>query len=129
MAHGMTTDEVKDFILNHMSDYGCWLYVSAKTTNSHYMKFRDRRLGSLTVRDHPGRKKYHYKWNLILGYDGEKIIKKDGVTRYYYNQNQILQLCNHIKNYAAYMDRIGPRLDWSDKRRKRGRKQNVQESD
>lgn len=125
MAHGMTTDEIKDFIIEHMSDYGCWLYVSAKTTNSHYMKFRDRRLGSLTVRDHPGRKKYQYKWNLILGYEGEMITKKDGYTRYYYNQNQILQLCLRIKAYAAYMDRLGPELEWSEKRRKRGRKQNL----
>lgn len=121
----MTTDELKDYMLVALEELGAWVYVSAVTTNSHYIKFRDRRLGSLTVRDHPGRKKYHYKWNLMIAYEGEKIIKKDGITRYFYTEKQILQLINHIRSYAAYMNRLGPELEWSKKRRKRGEKYKV----
>lgn len=124
----LTSHELKDFMMQELGDLGIWLYNSAITTSSHYLKFRDRRLGSLTIRDHPGRKKYYYKWNLIVGYQGERIIKKDGITRYFHSEESVLLLILHIRQYAAYMDRLGPELEWSEKRRKRGRKQKVQEA-
>jgi hypothetical protein len=119
-----TTDELKDILLDRLADIGAWLYNSAATTNSHYLKFHDRRVGSLTIRDHPGRKKYHYKWNLIIGYKGPHTIKDARVTRCFYDEKHLQDLIMHILNYHRTVTRDGTVQEWSEQRRARGRKQN-----
>ena len=41
-----------------------------------------------------------YKWNIVLGYHGDKRVIDKGITRFMYNENQLTNLFSHIKNYA-----------------------------
>lgn len=80
------------------------------TTSSIYLKFEDVRLGSCTVRDHKGRAKYKYKWNLISGWDGESCVKDNGVNRFFYNFDQMAEMVEHIVNYHKAIERADQRV-------------------
>ena len=100
---------VANTLIKRLHNHGIKVVVgnASITTSSLYLKFEDTRLGSLTVRDHKGRAKYRYKWNLISGYDGENVVMDKGVRRFFYNFDQVDQIIEHIKNYRNAIERNG----------------------
>lgn len=101
----MTTSEALASLETALKRRGIPLTVSNRsvTTSSIYCMFDvDVRIGSLTVRDHPGKEKYRYKWNLHKGHCGDNhVVIDDGVTWYIYNFDQIKEMADHIANYYA----------------------------
>lgn len=98
------TEVLRDIVLHELAPLGAYIYHEAKPNGrfksdpSIYIKFRNPKLRSLRIGDHDGREKYKYKWNLRT--DGREGIEKDnGVTRFYYHANAVLDLCKHIKHY------------------------------
>lgn len=77
-------------------------YVYHKAlTGSVYIKFKDERIGSLRIADHPGRKKYKYRWNLCIDYMHEsESIHDRGTTRWFYIGRDLYKMLRHIENYA-----------------------------
>ena len=93
-------NQIVDILLVALRDQGIYVYHRATSTSSVYLKFKDEQLRSLTVRDHTTIPKYRYKWNIIIGYRGTKKVMDRGVPRYMYNEKQLHQCIDHIKNYA-----------------------------
>lgn len=92
-------NKIVDICLKKLQPLGVYIHNRAVNTASVYLKFGDPRLKSLTIRDHKTIPKYRYKWNIILGYQGEARVIDAGITRYMYNEHQIDRLCAHILNY------------------------------
>lgn len=96
-----STGEVVDWLLAELKDLGIYVHNHAITTNSHYLKFADDRIGSIRVCDHPGKKKYAYRWNIWL--DGIKASYDEvdrNTRRWHYLASDFDDFLRHVRNYA-----------------------------
>ena len=73
-------------VISELNSLGieCYLWHKA-TTGSVYIRFKDVRMGSIRIGDHPGRDKLKYKFNLRndMGLSVGKWIKNGDNWRYY----------------------------------------------
>lgn len=97
--------QLAEEITQELADLGAYIYHHA-TTGSTYVKFEDERIGSLRIADHPGRKRYRYRWNLITdGLDRPEKLNDRGINRWYYPAQDVTDLLRHIRNYVRAIDR------------------------
>lgn len=88
------------------------------TTNSIYLKLDFGVCCGIRIADHNGKKKYHYRFNLIKDYKGEKATYYKSLISYFYTFNELEQLINDIQkekqaklqkygvqNYKLYMEK------------------------
>lgn len=59
------------------------------TTSSIYLKIDYGVACGIRIADHPGKKKYHYRFNVIKDYVGNKVIVKDNLVSYFFNFNEL----------------------------------------
>lgn len=89
-------DSTAEYLLRELKTLEAYIYHKAYPSNSIYIKFKDRRLGSIRISDHEGRSRYSYRWNLRSDIES----KNDKLNhRYYYNIKEINNMINHIINY------------------------------
>lgn len=91
--------EVSNKIIKSLTNKGFKIskYYS-KTTKSVYIKLDFGVCGGIRISDHRGKKKYHYKFNVIKGYKGPKQLNDAGYTRLFYNYYNTEELINDIQN-------------------------------
>lgn len=100
-----TVPELKEFVLLALGELEPYVYHTS-SWGSVYIKFPDQRIGSLRIADHPSRKHYRYRWNLLLKLgDHPGSVKKGKVTRWYYSKHSVDHMVYHILNYAAAIHR------------------------
>jgi len=86
---------------------GAFIRNCSVTTSSIYIKTPDG--FSLRVGDHNGKKKYTYKWNLLLGYSKKGFWEKDrGVWRFYCSNAETI--ANEINKNIQQKKSIEPLL-------------------
>lgn len=78
-------------------EMGSYIY-HVSSWNSVYIKFKSPLMRSIRVSDHPGRRKYRYKWNLVNKYSGKKLIVDRGYNRYFYSFKDIDKLIVDLKS-------------------------------
>lgn len=59
----MKPEDVYSLLIKEVNEYGGFIWHISKY-KSHYIKFRDTRLGSIRIADHKGRDKYKYKYDI-----------------------------------------------------------------
>ena len=99
-------DNTVKYLLKELEDLGAWVYHISKY-GSVYIKFEDEKLRSLRVADHPGRKKYKYKWNLMTKGGIRNGLREEvdrGVNRFYYSPDKCKDLVTHIRSYKRKID-------------------------
>ena len=82
----------KDFIVHRYNSY---------TTSSIYLKLDYGLSCGIRIADHPGKKKYHYRFNVIKDYKGDKAISNGRLISYffnYYELNKVLEAVQKEKN-------------------------------
>lgn len=90
----------------------------AHSTSSIYLKLDYGVACGIRIADHPGKKKYSYRFNVIKDYKGDKVIVKDGLICRFYDFTELEDVINAvqkekqekinkygIKNYQMYMER------------------------
>ena len=90
----------------------------AYSTNSIYLKLDYGIACGIRIADHPGKKKYSYRFNIIKDFKGDKVILKDGLICRFYDYTELenvlkdvkeekqKKLCRYgINNYNLYMKR------------------------
>jgi len=88
------------------------------STSSIYLKLDFGVACGIRIADHPGKKKYHYRFNVLKDYDGNEVINKDNLVSYFFNYNELDKLLNAVQkekqdkinkyglqNYQMYMER------------------------
>ena len=91
---------------------------NSHTTSSIYIKLDYGLSCGIRIADHPGKKKYSYRFNVIKDYDGDKVIVKDGLICQFYDFTELENIINAVqkekydkinkyglKNYQKYMER------------------------
>jgi len=62
---------------------------NSKSTSSIYLKLDYGVACAIRIADHPGKKKYSYRFNIIKNYSGNKTIIKDGLICYFYDFSEL----------------------------------------
>ncbi len=96
----MTAKQVANHLTNDLKSLKPYYYCKAQS-GSIYIKFADDRLRSIRIADHPGIKKYHYKWNLIKGWQESNQQPQSKYTRFFYSWDDYQSMVEHILNYAC----------------------------
>ena len=91
---------------------------NAVTTNSIYLKLDFGVCCGIRIADHSGKKKYHYRFNVVKNHDGDKIIYFKNLISFFYTFEELPQLLKEVQkerqlkqqryginNYKSYMEK------------------------
>lgn len=113
----MTGNEVTNILVSKLLDMGFIVHrYNSHSTSSIYLKLDYGLSCGIRIADHPGKKKYSYRFNVIKDYVGNKVILKDGLICRFYDFNELDSVLNAVqqekqqklnkyglKNYQMYM--------------------------
>ena len=90
----------------------------AYSTDSIYLKLDFGVCCGIRISNHQGKKKYHYRFNVIKDYEGDKITHFENLVSYFYKFDELPQLIKKVveekedkikkyglENYKKYMKR------------------------
>ena len=114
----MNEKQMAKILINKLSKLGFTIHrYDAVTTKSIYLKLDFGVCCGIRIADHNGKKKYHYRFNILKGYNGDKIIFYKNLISYYYTFEEISQLLKDVQeekkkkilkygltNYQKYME-------------------------
>ncbi len=81
---------------------------NSHSTSSIYLKLDYGLSCGIRIADHPGKKKYHYRFNVIKDYEGDKVVVKDNLTSYFFTYNEIENVLDAvIKEKQQKVDKYG----------------------
>ena len=115
----MTGMDVANILIDKLLEIGFIVHrYNSHSTSSIYLKLDYGLSCGIRIADHPGKKKYSYRFNVIKDYKNDKVVIKDGLICYFYEFNEldnVLQAVQNekqekinkygIKNYNSYMER------------------------
>lgn len=115
----MTGDDVVNILVPKLLDMGLIVHrYNAHSTSSIYLKLDYGLSCGIRIADHPGKKKYSYRFNVIKDYKGDKVILKDGLICYFYDFNELDSVLDAVQkerqekinkyglqNYKKYMEK------------------------
>lgn len=67
------------------------------TTSSIYLKLDYGVSCGIRIADHPGKKKYHYRFNVMKDFKGNKVIKNGNLISYFFNFNELDKVVNAVQ--------------------------------
>ena len=76
------------------------------TTSSIYLKLDFGVCCGIRIADHNGRKRYHYRFNVMKNYNGNRAINRDGLISYFFDYTEIDEI---IKMVAEIPDSV---MNW-----------------
>ena len=115
----MNGNDVTNILASRLLDMGFIVHrYDAYSTSSIYLKLDYGLSCGIRISDHPGKKKYSYRFNVIKDYIGDKVIYKDGLICRFYNFNELESVLEAVQkekqeklnryglqNYKTYMER------------------------
>lgn len=115
----MTGNEITNILVSKLLDMGFIVHrYNSHSTSSIYLKLDYGLSCGIRIADHPGKKKYSYRFNVIKDYVGNKVILKDGLICRFYDFNELDSVINAVQqekqqkinkygleNYQRYMER------------------------
>ena len=115
----MTGKKVTRILIKKLLDMDFIVHrYDAYSTSSIYLKLDYGVACGIRIADHPGKKKYSYRFNIIKDFNGDKVILKDGLISRFYEFTELekvlkdvqeekqKKLCKYgINNYNLYMER------------------------
>lgn len=115
----MTGIDVVNVLIPKLLNMGFIVHrYNAHSTSSIYLKLDYGIACGIRIADHPGKKKYSYRFNIIKNYVGDKVIFKDGLICRFYNFDELDNVLNAVQeekqnkinkyglnNYQKYMEK------------------------
>lgn len=115
----MNGNDVANYLIPKLLEIGFIVHrYNSHSTSSIYLKLDYGLSCGIRIADHPGKKKYSYRFNVIKDYVGNKVILKDGLICRFYDFNELDSVLNAVqqekqqklnkyglKNYQRYMEK------------------------
>lgn len=115
----MNGNDVANYLIPKLLEIGFIVHrYNSHSTSSIYLKLDYGLSCGIRIADHPGKKKYSYRFNVIKDYVGNKVILKDGLICRFYDFNELDSVLNavqqekqqklnkyELKNYQRYMEK------------------------
>jgi hypothetical protein len=71
----MNEKQIAEILITKLKELGFIVHkYNAVTTNSIYLKLDYGVCCGIRISDHKGKKKYHYRFNVIKNFNGDKIV-------------------------------------------------------
>ena len=94
----MTGVDVVNILVPRLLEMGFIVHrYNSHSTSSIYLKLDYGLACGIRIADHPGKKKYSYRFNVIKDYVGDKVILKDGLICLFYNFNELESLLDAVQ--------------------------------
>ena len=94
----MNEENIAVFLIEKLKKLGFVVHKhNAISTNSIYLKLDYGVCCGIRISDHSGRKKYHYRFNVIKNFKGDKIVYFNNLVSYFYTFDEIPQLLNNVQ--------------------------------
>lgn len=114
----MNEKQMAKILIKKLSELGFTIHrYNAITTSSIYLKLDYGICCGIRISNHSGKKKYHYRFNIVKGYNGDKVTYSKNLISYFYTFEQISQLIKDVQhernkkiqryglnNYKKYME-------------------------
>ena len=114
----MNEKQMAKILIKELSELGFTIHrYNAITTSSIYLKLDYGICCGIRISNHKGKKKYHYRFNIVKGYNGDKVTYSKNLISYFYTFEQISQLIKDVQhernkkiqryglnNYKKYME-------------------------
>lgn len=114
----MNEKQMAKILIKELSELGFTIHrYNAITTSSIYLKLDYGICCGIRISNHSGKKKYHYRFNIVKGYNGDKVTYSKNLISYFYTFEQISQLIRDVQhernkkiqryglnNYKKYME-------------------------
>ena len=115
----MNGNDVADYLIQHLLNIELVVHrYNAYSTSSIYLKLDYGLACGIRIADHPGKKKYSYRFNVIKDYIGNKVILKDDLICRFYDFNELDSVLDAVQqekqdkinkygleNYKTYMEK------------------------
>lgn len=115
----MNEKQIAKILVQKLLDMGFIVHrYNAITTSSIYLKLDYGVCCGIRISNHNGKKKYHYRFNVVKGYVGDKIIYFKNLISYFYTFEELPQLLVAVKkeretkikrycleNYKSYIEK------------------------
>ena len=89
---------VAKFLVKNLLDLGFIVHrYNSHTTSSIYLKLDYGVSCGIRIADHPGKKKYSYRFNVIKDYVGNKVIYKDNLICYFFDYTELDKVIDAVK--------------------------------
>lgn len=99
----MNEKEIAKIIIPKLQNLGFIVHrYDAYSTNSIYLKLDYGVACGIRISDHNGKKQYHYRFNLIKNYTGNKVITNGNLVSYFYNFDEIDNLLIDAQKEKIY---------------------------
>ena len=113
----MTGNDVANILVKKLLNMNFIVHrYNAHSTSSIYLKLDYGLSCGIRIADHPGKKKYSYRFNVIKDFIGDKVILNDGLFCSFYDFNEIDSVLDAVQkekqekiskygleNYQMYM--------------------------
>lgn len=113
----MKEKEIASILVDKLKKLGFIVHrYNSVTTNSIYLKLDFGVCCGIRIADHNGKKKYHYRFNVIKDFKGDKIVNFNNLVSYFFTFEEIPQLLQKVQeerelkikkygigNYKLYM--------------------------
>ena len=114
----MNEKQMAKILIKELSELGFTIHrYNAITTSSIYLKLDYGICCGIRISNHSGKKKYHYRFNIVKGYNGDKVTYSKNLISFFYTFEQISQLIRDVQhernkkiqryglnNYKKYME-------------------------
>ena len=115
----MSGKEIANILVQKLLAKGFIVHrYNSHTTSSIYIKLDYGLSCGIRIADHPGKKKYSYRFNVIKDYVGDKVIIKDGLICRFYDFTELEEVIQAVQkerqekinkyglqNYKKYMEK------------------------
>lgn len=94
----MEEKQVVKILVKQLTKLGFVIHrYNSVTTDSIYLKLDYGVCCGIRISNHNGKKKYHYRFNLIKNYNGDKITYFENLISYFYNFEELPKLIKDIQ--------------------------------
>lgn len=95
--------DVANYLIPELSNMGLIVHrYDSYSTSSIYLKLDYGLTCGIRIADHPGKKKYAYRFNIIKDYIGNKVIKRNDLICRFYDFNELESVLEAVKNEKQY---------------------------
>lgn len=115
----MTGNDVANILVEKLLGMNFVVHrYNSHSTSSIYLKLDFGLACGIRIADHPGKKKYHYRFNVIKDYVGNKVINRDNLISYFFNYSELDKVLDAVQkekqnkinkyglqNYQMYMEK------------------------
>lgn len=94
----MNGNDVANYLIPKLLEIGFIVHrYNSHSTSSIYLKLDYGLSCGIRIADHQGKKKYHYRFNVLKDYVGNEVISRDNLVSYFFNYTELDKVLDAVK--------------------------------